>query len=423
MNVKVDISNVILETPNLILRPFKQEDLNDFYEYASVPGVGEMAGWPHHKNIEITKIILEEFIMNKNQFALVYKNNNKVIGSLGIEEYPLEIYKQFSRKRVREIGYVLSYDYWHKGLMSEAVSRVIEYLFTELKLDFITVSHFVENSRSERVIKRNGFSYFCDAPYKDTDKLCKYYYKHNPNRMNMLEVCCGSYEDALEAYKAGAKRIELNSALYLGGLSPNGAIVKLLKEKTNLNIVSMVRPRGTGFCYTEAEIIEMFEVAKNLLDSGTDAIAFGFLTKNSEIDSENTKKMVDLIHSYGKKAVFHRAIDVVSDYYSSVEMLCRLGVDRILTSGMANKAVEGLDVLASLYKKFGASIEIVAASGVNENNVNDILATGIYQIHSSCKGFKKDTTSTNNGVSYNYLDDEKYEVVSKDKVEAILNKL
>ena len=69
----------------------------------------------------------------------------------------------------------------------------------------------------------------------------------------MIEVCCGSYEDALASYKGGAKRIELNSALYLGGLTPTLASLILVKKHTDLKVITMVRPRGAGFCYTEAE--------------------------------------------------------------------------------------------------------------------------------------------------------------------------
>ena len=85
MNELIDISNVVLKTERLILRPFTLEDLNDFYEYARVDGVGQMAGWIPHQNIEKSKQILDNFISEKKTFAITY--NNKVIGSLGIEFY------------------------------------------------------------------------------------------------------------------------------------------------------------------------------------------------------------------------------------------------------------------------------------------------------------------------------------------------
>lgn len=422
MNVKIDVSNVVLETKNLYLRSFRADDLLDFYEYAKVPGVGEMAGWPHHQNIEITKVILQDFMETKNQFALVYKANNKVIGSLGIEEYAPSIYTEFSNKRGREIGYVLSYDYWGKGLMTEAVQAVIEYLFNELSLDFIAVSHFVDNSRSENLIKRKNFLYYKTAPYKKTAKDCKYYYLLNEKRKAILEVCCGSYLDAINAYEGGATRIELNSALFLGGLTPNSAIVKALKEKTNLEIVAMVRPRASGFCYLKEELEEMFMVAKELLEAGADALAFGFLLESGEVDETNTKRMVELIHSYNRKAVFHRAIDVTIDYFKAFAVLVELGVDRVLTSGAEEKAEVGLEYLKQAYSNYGDKIEIVAGSGVNAKNAQNImLKTGIYQIHSSCKNYKYDLTSSRNNVSYNYYADSRFEVVDSEIVKNILS--
>ena len=86
MNAEFHIKNKEIETERLLLRAFKEIDLNDFYEYAKVDGVGEMAGWPHHENIEESKKILDRFIKNDIVFAIVYKENNKVIGSLGVEE-------------------------------------------------------------------------------------------------------------------------------------------------------------------------------------------------------------------------------------------------------------------------------------------------------------------------------------------------
>ena len=86
MNTNFKINGIVIETERLILRPFEQSDLDDFYEYASVEGVGEMAGWKHHENKEKSQSILDLFITEDKTFAIVLKENNKVIGSLGVEE-------------------------------------------------------------------------------------------------------------------------------------------------------------------------------------------------------------------------------------------------------------------------------------------------------------------------------------------------
>lgn len=158
MNANFTINNKIIETNRLILRAFNENDLDDFYEYAKVEGVGEMAGWHHHENINETKEILEMFIKNDNVFAIVYKNNNKVIGSLGVEKYGLEEkLSEFEGYLGRELGFVLSKDYWGQGIMHEACLAVINYLFNDFDLDFITCGHFEINVQSKRVQEKIGF--------------------------------------------------------------------------------------------------------------------------------------------------------------------------------------------------------------------------------------------------------------------------
>lgn len=166
MDAVVDISRTTLETERLLLRPWQQSDLNDFYAYASVDGVGQRAGWLPHQSKEESQRILDSFIKGKNEFALVEKASGKVIGSLGLESAERqEIKEKLQNKRGREIGYVLSKDYWGRGLMTEAVKRVIKYAFEEQRWDFLICGHYLENSQSRRVIEKNGFHYYCDVVF------------------------------------------------------------------------------------------------------------------------------------------------------------------------------------------------------------------------------------------------------------------
>lgn len=158
MNVKFTISEKTLETNRLILRPFRESDIADFYEYASVEGVGEMAGWQHHESMEKSKEILDRFISEDKTFALCYKENGRVIGSLGVEKYGLEDkLTEFDGYRGREIGFVLSKDYWGKGLMPEAVQAVMDYLFNDLDYDFLLCGYYNFNSQSKKVQEKCGF--------------------------------------------------------------------------------------------------------------------------------------------------------------------------------------------------------------------------------------------------------------------------
>ena len=158
MNVKIDISNTRITTQRLVLRPWQPEDVQDFYAYASVDGVGQMAGWLPHQSLEESRQILKMFMEEKKTFALEYEG--KVIGSLGSEADDEEALPEFTDKQGREIGYVLAKDYWGRGLMPEAVNAVIDYLFSEMKLDFIICCHFTDNAASWRVQQKCGFAHY-----------------------------------------------------------------------------------------------------------------------------------------------------------------------------------------------------------------------------------------------------------------------
>lgn len=164
MNAHIDIGTLTLKTERLLLRPWKKTDLHDFYAYASVDGVGELAGWTHHKNLEESRRILDHFIEGKKTFAL--ELDGKAIGSLGIEEYNERYYPELSALSGRELGYVLSKEYWGRGLMPEAVKAVIKYLFETVKLDFILVGHFERNRQSASVIEKCGFKYIKSIPFE-----------------------------------------------------------------------------------------------------------------------------------------------------------------------------------------------------------------------------------------------------------------
>ena len=183
MNAPVDVTKIRIETERLILRPWEMTDLQDLYEYACVDGVGEMAGWRHHRSLDESLTILEMFIRHKKTFAIELKENRKVIGSLGLEE--LDPDPVSGERYGRGIGYVLSRDYWGRGLMPEAVGAVIDYCFTVLDFDYMTCGHFLHNHRSRRVVEKCGFVYFGEFQYEtryDTVETSRNYILYNPNK-------------------------------------------------------------------------------------------------------------------------------------------------------------------------------------------------------------------------------------------------
>ena len=238
----------------------------------------------------------------------------------------------------------------------------------------------------------------------------------------MIEICAGSYQDCITAFKAGAKRVELNSALSAGGLTPSIAALRRVKKETSLKVICMVRIRAAGFCYDSQDIELMLEDAKFLLENGADGIAFGFLNEDGTIYEKATRQMINLIHSYHKEAVFHRAFDITKDPYQAIETLINLKCDRILTSGQKSKAMQGMELIKDLQEKYGQQIEILAGSGMNHKNIQEMKHyTKIKQVHSSCKGYRIDPTTSNDSVSYSYIDNtNQYDVVDFDLVEKLV---
>ena len=223
------------------------------------------------------------------------------------------------------------------------------------------------------------------------------------NKKFIFEVCCGSVEDVIQADKNGANRIELNSALYLGGLTPSIATLIKSKEITSLPIICMIRSRGAGFNYSKVEIETMLLDAKLLLEHGADGITFGSLNTDYSIDVETTHLFVELAHQYNKEFVFHRAIDCTHDIFASVKDLVNLKVDRVLTSGTYTSALEGSNILNKLHQEFGDSIEILVGGGVNSSNISQLInLTSCSQYHSSCKAWFVDPTTSNSTMSYAY---------------------
>lgn len=240
-----------------------------------------------------------------------------------------------------------------------------------------------------------------------------------------VEVCAGSYQDCLAAYRAGARRVELNSVLSVGGLTCGLSALRKVKKDTDLTVIGMVRPRAGGFCYDPADVELMFADAELLLENGADGVAFGFLNKDGMVQTEYTRKMVERIHSYHGTAVFHRAFDVTADPYNAIRNLIDCGVDRLLTSGQQARAVEGIPLIRELQANYGGQIEILPGVGINAENARKILKeTGVCQLHSSCKGYQKDPTTSRKKVSYSYLSEphaNDYDVVDQKLVQSLVN--
>ena len=214
-----------------------------------------------------------------------------------------------------------------------------------------------------------------------------------------IEVCCGSVDDVIQSKEAGATRVELNSCLFLGGLTPSIGEVRVAK-KANIEIIAMVRPRGGGFCYTDLEFETMLADTEALINEGVDGIVFGILKPDGSLDEKRCEQIMKIIGN--KTSVFHRAIDVVPDWRSVLDGLINLGINRVLTSGQAPSAHYGVEVIRSMVQHANGRIEILAGGGFNTQNIYDIVEkTGVDQVHlSAFKSYSDTSVQANPAIFY-----------------------
>lgn len=194
-----------------------------------------------------------------------------------------------------------------------------------------------------------------------------------------VEVCCGSADDVFQAKKAGAHRVELNSGMFLGGLTPSMGEVRVA-QKAGLSIMAMVRPRQGGFCYTPREFETMLADAEALCAEGVEGIVFGILLPDGQVDAARCGEMLRVIGA--RQAVFHRAIDVTPDWRAALNTLIDLGFARVLTSGQHPSVHYGAPVVRQMVEHAAGRIEILPGAGINLHNAEEILEkTGCNQLH------------------------------------------
>ena len=208
----------------------------------------------------------------------------------------------------------------------------------------------------------------------------------------LLEICCGSIDDAIQAEKGGADRVELCSALFLGGLTPSIGTIQEAKRRLKIPVMVMVRPRGGGFCYSEAEMATMERDVEAAIDSGADGVVFGVLESDGRIDVRRAKRIRQLIGK--RQAVFHRAFDVTPAPFRALEQLVDLGITRILTSGQRDTVREGVELIAELVERAGKRIEILPGGGIRVFDVREIVErTGCRQVHMTAWRTARDSST------------------------------
>lgn len=216
-----------------------------------------------------------------------------------------------------------------------------------------------------------------------------------------IEIACGTIDDVITCLDYPVDRIELTMGLELGSITPSIGELKRAKELSNFEMVCMVRARGgSAPCSEETKKVMMID-AEELLKAGADAIIFAFVNeKTQKVIKPWTKEMVDLCHSYGKEAVFHKACDHFPDYEEGIKDLIECGIDRMLTSGTKPKPelLEGCKLIAEMKAKYGDKIQFLPGGGISAENIKDVVRVSTCnQIHMTCK-------AVNEEAGYTYVD-------------------
>jgi copper homeostasis protein len=237
----------------------------------------------------------------------------------------------------------------------------------------------------------------------------------------VVEVCCGSVEDGLEAQAGGADRIELNSGLFFGGLTPSIGTVIEAKRLLHIPVMVMIRPRGGGFCYAESELCIMERYIDEALAHGADGIVFGVLTEEGSIDRSACRRLI--ARAAGKQVVFHRAFDVMKDPEEGLESLIALGFRRILTTGRRAEIEDGAEMVRRLISLARGRIEILPGGMVPRNVTRLVREIGCDQIHVASFVRRIDPSARGNAEIFFgaalYPPEDSYDVIDRNFVQAV----
>jgi copper homeostasis protein len=211
--------------------------------------------------------------------------------------------------------------------------------------------------------------------------------------MILLEVCVASVADARAAQAGGASRLELNTGLALGGLTPTRGLLRAVKAASTLPVVAMLRPRPGGCAYDDDEFAVMRRDLDDLLAEDVAGVAVGVLLPGGRVDRARTAELVR--QAGAVPVVFHRAFDLTPDPFAALEELIDLGVRRVLTSGQEVTAAQGSATLRELIEKASGRIEILPGGGINRFTVAEVVTrTGCTQVHASLRSPREENSAS-----------------------------
>ena len=212
----------------------------------------------------------------------------------------------------------------------------------------------------------------------------------------ILEICVDSYASAMAAIAGGADRLELCSALAVGGLSPSPALLQQIRQVSSIPIRCLMRPRGGDFLYTQEEIRQMAMEMEALRAAGADGFVIGCLTQEGNLDTNAMKPLLSAAQGLG--LTLHRCIDVSQDPVQTYLDAAALGIDTVLTSGAAGNCLAGMDTIRQLIalRDQTQGPEVLIGAGVNASVIESFLAT----VSGSCAFHMSGKTEIESGMRF-----------------------
>ena len=204
--------------------------------------------------------------------------------------------------------------------------------------------------------------------------------------MFSLEICAYSFESVMLAEDAGADRVELCAGRLEGGTTPSFGTIQLALQCKNIQVFPILRPRGGDFCYTNDEFNEMLIDLESMKQQGVPGVVTGILLPNGRLDLERMRQLKEAAGEV--KFCVHRAIDMSYNPFETLQELIDLGVTRVLSSGAANTAIEGIELLGKMEEASNGRIQIMAGSGVNAAQIPELWKAGIRHFHASASSFQ-----------------------------------
>ena len=196
----------------------------------------------------------------------------------------------------------------------------------------------------------------------------------------LLEACVNSAFSAIEAQKGGADRVELCENMPEGGCTPSAGAIKFARQHIHIGLFIMIRPRGADFCYSPEEFEIMKYDVQLAKDLGADGVVFGILKREGTIDKVRMAQLAEIARPMG--ITCHRAFDMTRDPYEALNDLVSLGIDRILTSGQSDSALQGAPLIRELIGKSQEKIILMPGHGIKENNLEKVIQdTGAKEFH------------------------------------------